>query len=215
MPRARGEGLAQGSAVDRSRIFLLSPANVGGERAALLFNERAGFSLARRLRTREGAPVGEVFSFVSGLYFRGKLTYASRFGQPPEGVGGVWIITPSRGLIPPDTPATLSLLRRFADVDIHLDEARYRRPLARSAQALAADPNVDAILLGSIATGKYVDILLSAFGERLLFPVDFVGRGDMSRGALLLRSAREGRELDYAPVAGAVRRGRRAPRVWG
>jgi hypothetical protein len=201
--------------VDRSRIFLLSPANVGGERAALLFSERARFSLARRLRTKEGAPLGEVFSFVSGLYFRGKLTYAERFGQPREDAGGVWVITPSRGLTPPDMPVTLSVLRRFADVDIHPDERRYRRPLARSARVLAADPSVDAVLLGSIATGKYVDVLLSAFGERLLFPVEFVGRGDMSRGALLLRSAREGRELEYAPVAGAVRRGRRAPRVWG
>lgn len=199
----------------RSRIFLLSPANAGGERAALLFNDRARFSLAQRVRTREGAPLGEVFSFVSGLYFRGKLTYARQFEQPPAGVGGTWVITPSQGLVSPDLATTLPTLKRFAAVDIDLDEARYRRPLARAARALAADSNVDAVLLGSIATGKYVDILLDVFGDRLLFPIDFVGRGDMSRGALLLRAARAGRELDYAPVAGAVRRGRRAPRVGG
>jgi hypothetical protein len=56
-------------------------------------------------------------------------------------------------------------------------------------------------------------VLLEVIGERLLFPTDFVGRGDMSRGALLLRAARDGRELAYEPVAGAVRRGRRAAKV--
>ncbi len=201
--------------MDRPRIFLLSPANVGGERAALLFNERAGFSLARRLRTREGASLGEVFSFVSGLYFRGKLTYAQRFAAPPSALGGVWVITPTRGLVSPETRTTLATLRAFARVDIHLDEPRYRRPLARSARSLAEDPATEVVLLGSIATGKYIDVLLDAFGERLVFPADFVGRGDMSRGALLLRSAREGQELPYVPVAGAIRRGRRAPRVGG
>jgi hypothetical protein len=64
-----------------------------------------------------------------------------------------------------------------------------------------------------VATGKYVDVLLEVMGERLLFPVDFVGRGDMSRGGLLLRAAEQGRELHYEPVAGAVRRGRRPPRL--
>ncbi len=198
--------------MDRQRIFLLSPANVGGERAGLLFNDRARFSLALRLRDREGASLGEVFSFVSGLYFRGKLTYARRFAQPSEGASGIWVITPTRGLVPPETRTTPTSLRRDAKIDIGLDDERYRRPLARTARAIAA-AEVDAVLLGSIATGKYVNLLLETFGERLLFPKDFVGRGDMSRGALLLRAAREGRELEYVPVAGAVRRGRRAPRV--
>jgi hypothetical protein len=58
-----------------------------------------------------------------------------------------------------------------------------------------------------------VDVLLDVVGERLLFPTDFVGRGDMSRGALLLRAAREGRELAYEPVAGALPRLR--PRTRG
>ncbi len=52
------------------------------------------------------------------------------------------------------------------------------------------------MLLGSVATGKYVDPLTEALGDRLRFPGDFVGRGDMSRGGLLLRCVREGRELD-------------------
>jgi hypothetical protein len=69
------------------------------------------------------------------------------------------------------------------------------------------------VLLGSIATGKYADILMEAMGERLVFPREFVGRGDMSRGGLLLRQVREGRELEYIPVAGAVRHGQRPPKL--
>ena len=69
------------------------------------------------------------------------------------------------------------------------------------------------VLLGSVATGKYVDVLLDVVGERLLFPTDFVGRGDMSRGGLLLRKAAEGVELEYVNVAGAVRHGPRPPKL--
>jgi hypothetical protein len=71
----------------------------------------------------------------------------------------------------------------------------------------------DVVLLGSIATPKYTDVLLDVFGTQLRFPVDFVGRGDMSRGGLLLRRAAAGEELDYAPVAGAVVHGSRPPRL--
>jgi hypothetical protein len=68
-------------------------------------------------------------------------------------------------------------------------------------------------LRGSVATGKYLDVLLEALGDRLRFPVAFVGRGDMSRGALLLRAARSAEELEYALVRGAVRHGPRPPRL--
>jgi len=71
----------------------------------------------------------------------------------------------------------------------------------------------EVVLLGSIATGKYVDVLLENFGQRVLFPADFVGRGDMSRGGLLLRSAADRTELNYIPVAGAVRKGKRPPKL--
>lgn len=197
------------------RVFLLSPASCGGERARLVFNERAQFDLAVRLRTGAGAPLGDVFSFLSGLYFRGKLTYARAFAAPPEGAPGVLIITPNEGFLTAEEPVTLTRLRRFARVPIDAAEARYRRPLARQARALATalGPDCEVVLLGSIATGKYVDILGKAFGPRLRFPGDFVGRGDMSRGGLLLRCAREGRELDYRPVAGAARHGRRPPKL--
>jgi hypothetical protein len=64
-----------------------------------------------------------------------------------------------------------------------------------------------------VATGKYVEPLLEALGRRLVFPQDFVGRGDMSRGALMLRSAAAGRELTYTAVSAALHRGARPPRL--
>src|SRR5919112_3934763 len=196
----------------RFRIFLLSPAHCGGKRAEILLNQRASFPLAIRLRSA-GVTLGEAFSFLSGLYFRGKLTYADRFARPPEGNIGVQVITTDRGLMPADMEVSNDDLRRFGAIDISVDEPGYRRPLERDAGTLAGMEDVEVVLLGSVATGKYVDILLEGLGDRLLFPADFVGRGDMSRGALLLQAARSGVELQYQPVAGAVRRGRRATRV--
>ena len=196
------------------RIFLLSPASCSGRRARLVFNPEARFEVATRLRSTGGAPLGEVFSFLSGLYFRGKLAYARQFARPPEGMPGVLIITASAGLLAADEPVTLSHLERFARVSIDAAEDRYRRPLARASRGLAERANgCEIVLLGSIASGKYVDILGKIFGERLLFPAEFVGRGDMSRGGLLLRRAREGRELEYLPVLGAVRHGPRPAKL--
>ncbi|MBA3319123.1 MAG: hypothetical protein H0T50_13680 [Gemmatimonadales bacterium] len=188
------------------RIFLLSPAHCGGKRAALLLREAASFPLAVQLRSSEGVPLGDAFSFLSGLYFRGKLTYASRFTRPPVGIPGVQVITANRGLVAADTRVGREDLRGFGTVDIRSSDPRYREPLLRDLAALVEDPAVELVLLGSVATGKYVDVLLDAVGERLMFPSDFVGRGDMSRGALLLRAAREGRELAYESAAGALPR---------
>jgi hypothetical protein len=198
-----------------SRIFLLSPAHCGGERARLVLNERAAFDLARRVRASPGAPLGEVFSFLSGLYFRGKLTYARAFARPAVGRAGVYVITPTAGLRGPDELVDLARLRDFAGVDIESDDPRYREPLDRDARRLARGlgPEGEVILLGSIATGKYIDPLLAALGDRLRFPLDFVGRGDMSRGGLLLRCARAGTELTYVGVRDAIRRGPRPPRL--
>ena len=195
-----------------SRVFLLSPAHLGGKRAAVLLREEAAFPLAVRLRGPDGVPLGEAFSFLSGLYFRGKLTYATRFARPPAAVAGVQVITANRGLVDAEAPVTPAELRSLGSVDIHTDDPRYRVPLVRDVTRLAERPGLELVLLGSVATGKYVDVLLDVVGERLLFPTDFVGRGDMSRGALLLRSAREGRELSYEPVAGALPRLRSRPR---
>src|SRR5215813_2660356 len=161
-----------------ARVFLLSPAHCGGERAQLVLRERAQFDLAKRLRTREGAPLGEVFSFLSGLYFRGKLAYARCFAQSATGVGGVMVITPCQGLQSPDVRVGRALLRRYARVDIDPADARYRRPLLRDAVALVERlkevPAWEVVLLGSVASGKYVELLTQVFGERLVFPPDFV-----------------------------------------
>ncbi len=203
-----------------SRIFLLSPARCDGRRAAQVLSPDARFALAEALRSGQGAPLGDLFSFVSGLYFRGKLTYARRFASPPDPVnpivgGGVHVITPNTGLRAPDVFVTARALRAFGAADVDLSNDRYRRPLEKSAKALCAelDPACDVVLLGSIATPKYVDVLAAVFGERLLFPIEFVGRGDMSRGGLLLRHARAGTELEYVPAVGAVRHGTRPPRL--
>ena len=208
------------SSVPANRVFLLSPANCGGRRAKMALSPKAGFALAVALRSADGAPLGDLFSFMSGLYFRGKLTYARRFARPAEPdnpiVGsGIHVITSNAGLRSPDTLVTHAAVRAFGTGDIDAGNASYRRPLEASARALLAEigPDCDVVLLGSIASPKYVDVLLGIFGERLRFPTDFVGRGDMSRGGLLLRKAREGLELDYGPVRGAVLHGARPPKL--
>jgi hypothetical protein len=183
-------------------------------------SDRATFDLATRLRAPAGASLGEVFSFMSGLYFRGKLGYARTFASPPEpgssaAGSGIFVITPTAGLRSPDTLVTREALRAFAGVDVSVDNPRYRRPLESSARRLREEigTDCDVVLLGSIASGKYVEILEAIFQERLLFPADFVGRGDMSRGGLMLRCVTSRDELRYVPVAGAVRHGVRPPRL--
>ncbi|MGE5212768.1 MAG: hypothetical protein ACM3NN_03625 [Nitrospirota bacterium] len=197
------------------RIFLLSPAYAGGERARMILRDQAQFPLARKLRAKRGAPIADVFTFLSGLYFRGKIAYANVFARPARGTSGVLVITPTRGLIDARTRIHLDDLREFAEVDIHKDDPRYRMPVERDARHLATELPMqsEVILLGSIATGKYIDVLLANFGERLRFPADFVGRGDMSRGGLTLRCAADRQELSYIPVAGAIVNGKRPPKL--
>jgi hypothetical protein len=203
------------------RIFLLSPANCAGERARMVLRDQAQFELAMQLRTPKGAPIGDVFAFLSGLYFRGKLAYARAFGDPPArtDLSGAYVITTNRGLLPADMHVTGEELRAMATGAIDAEDENYRRPLIESAtrihSALARhrDAEAEVVLLGSVATGKYVDILLDAFGSRLHFPIDFVGRGDMSRGGLMLRCVDTGQQLAYVPITGAVRRGARPPKL--
>ncbi len=195
------------------RIFILSPAHCGGRRAQVLLRNTANFPLARRFRDGPPVSLGEAFTFLSGLYFRGKLTYATRFSRPPSRRPGVWVVTANRGLLPAETPITLRDLELFGAVDIVPSDPRYRIPLERDALVLGANVDTDFVLLGSVASDKYAEVLLGALGERLLYPVDFVGRGDMSRGALMLRAAQSGQELPYTRLAGSLRRGPRAPRV--
>jgi hypothetical protein len=210
----------QSKALPPSRVFLLSPANCSGPRAKVVLSEKATFDLAVRLRSEHGVAIGEVFAFISGLYFKGKLAYALAFARPPDPAAdltgsGALVITPNAGLRPVETAVTADAIRAFAGVDIASNDPRYRRPLLASARALDDEvgPDCEIVLLGSIASAKYVDVLTEVFGERLKFPIDFVGRGDMSRGGLLLRCARSGEELPYVPVVGAVRHGPRPPRL--
>ena len=186
----------------------------------MLLSPAAQFALARQLRASGGAPLGDVFSFVSGLYFRGKLAYARRFARPPDPAdpvtaGGVLVITPNAGLRSADTLVDVASLTAFKGVDIDLANTAYRGPLERGAEALleSIGPECEVVLLGSIASGKYVEVLHPVFGEQLVFPPAFVGRGDMSRGGLMLRCVTAGIELEYAPVAGAARHGQRPPKL--
>ena len=212
--RARKSGSRAAPQSPPRRIFLLSPANAAGIRARIVASENARFELALRLRN-EGAQLGEVFSFISGLYFRGKLAYAQRFAEARNGIPGAFVITASGGLIPPETLITAKDLAAISAASISATDLRYREPLERDARAICkvAGPKCEVVLLGSIATPKYVEPLLEIFGERLLFPIEFVGRGDMSRGGLMLRSARSGEQLTYVPVASAVRHGPKPPKL--
>ena len=181
------------------RIFLLSPANCAGKRAGFLLRRDGRSALAQRLRSGEGATIGEVFTFMSGLYFRGKLAYAAAFTNPPGGCEGIQVIVPGLGLCSPAERIGLEGLRAIARIPVDPANRRYTGPLRRDAARLAERLQATdaAVLLGSIATTKYLEPLKAVLGSRLHFPREFIGRGDMSRGALMLRCAAEGRELTY------------------
>ncbi len=196
------------------RIFLLSPASVAGIRAGRILNGNSDSEIARRLR-QEGMALGELFSFISSLYFRGKLAYARAFAAAPAGLRGALVITSSGGLVPPDTLITLERLREISCGSVDPADARYRMPLERDATILsqAAGASCEIVLLGSIATPKYVDPLLGIFGRQLVFPAEFVGRGDMSRGGLMLRCVQSGAQLSYVPALEATRHGCKPPKL--
>ena len=190
----------------RPTIFLLSPATAHGSRARTLLAPESRTPAAVQFRSPEGMPLGALFRYLSGLYFNGKLAYATAFARPPASLGGIYVITMTDGLLPPATPVRPDDLRRYAAAEQGSEPGR--RALERSARELAdalsadaAGRRCDVIFLGSLASGKYTDALLPAFGERLLYPRALLGLGQLDRGALLFRCVREGRELEYAPVA--------------
>lgn len=196
------------------RVFLLSPANIAGIRARFVMREDADFEAAVRLR-QGVVSLGELFSFISGLYFRGKLAYARTFCDVPPNIDGALVITSSGGLVSPDAVITLERLQEISSGSLDPKDPRYRRLLERDAQSLArtCGKSCQIILLGSIATQKYVEPLLTVFGEQLMFPAEFVGRGDMSRGGLMLRRVQSGEPLTYIPLLGATRHGPRPPKL--
>lgn len=193
------------------RVFLLSPARCGGERARQLRVSTTS-ELGRQLQS-QGAPLGDVFAWLSALYFRGKLSYGRRFGQPFAGVPGALIMAPGLGLRAPESLVSSAGLGAMGEIEV--ESRAFVEPLVRDAAmvARALPPAAPVVLLGSIATGKYLDSLLEVFGARLVFPESFVGRGDMSRGGLLLRAARTGDELAYRPILGATLHGARPPKL--
>ncbi len=196
-------------------VYLLSPAHCGGRRATLLLKPGASSALALRLRAGT-LSLGEAFAFMSGLYFRGKLAYARAFTARHAAHATSLVITPTRGLMDPEALVSVGLLQEFATTDIAAGDDRYRLPLERDLTALVRRLTTAArvVLLGSIASDKYVDVLSPALGVRLHYPTAFIGRGDMSRGGLLLRQAASGDELEYAPLdPRAPRRGSRPPRL--
>ena len=145
----------------------------------------------------------------------GQLAYARVFAAPPADVSGSFVITTSTGLVSPDTVVTIDQLRSWAANDIDAADERYRATLDRDCRSLRErlGDSCEVVLLGSIATSKYVEPLLTIFREQLLFPIDFVGRGDMSRGGLMLRSVEAGVELTYAPVKNEKRKDKRPPKL--
>jgi hypothetical protein len=196
-----------GQSPSTQRIFLLSPANLSGIRARRLLHADSVSELGQRLRTI-GVPLAEVFCHTSSLYFRGKLTYARMFAAPPPGLEGCYVITTSRGLFSPDTFVDFETVRELSSAaQVDPEDDRYRIPLQRDATTLKEGlaEACQVVLLGSIATGKYIKPLLEIFGGKLVIPSAFVGRGDISRGGLLLRCVRERQELGYIPAGGKWR----------
>lgn len=193
-----------------SKLFLLSPATLNGLRAKQLMSIRAKFALAMRYRTEEGVEIGDAFAFMSALYFRGKIAYARRFAVPHPAVGGdgIFVITPGYGLVSPDWRITEERMKRMRKIDVDVSTRSYAKPLREHAQLLARvlTDEDEVVLLGSVATGKYVDILWPILGDRLRFPAAFAGLGDMARGGLMLRAAREGKELEYRTLEGSRKR---------
>lgn len=180
------------------QIFFLSPANVSSVRGGMVLGNSGSCALASRLRGA-GVPLGEIFTFISGLYFRGKLTYAKAYANPPAGLPGVVVITTSGGLVSPDRVLGLEEFRETVSGRVDATNSRYRLLLERDARLIRdhIGTNCRIILLGSIATAKYVEPLLGVFGRKLMVPAEFIGQGDMFRGGLLLRCVRERTELTY------------------
>jgi hypothetical protein len=181
-----------------STVFLLSPANTSGLRAKQLASPNSNFEAAQLYRSDDGVPIAIAFAFMSALYFRGKIAYALHFAP----IDNIYVITAGFGLVSPDWRITPERMKTMSKTPIDARKKNYRQPLERDALALAdrIDDDAQIVLLGSVASGKYVDILWPIFGSRLRFPSAFAGLGDMARGGLMLRAARANKELTYTTL---------------
>ena len=180
----------------RQAVFLISPANLHGVRGGRLLDEESSSDLARRLRSEEGAGIAEVFSHISTLYFRGKVTYSRHFA----GELGTRIIVPGFGLVAPDWRLDLERARRISECPVDPSRSDYREPLERDIRELAENESAPerVVFLGSLATRKYLDVLVPLLGSKLHYPTVFLGCGDMRRGSLLLKATEADAELDYS-----------------
>ncbi len=192
------------------QLFLLSPAYCGGRRAGYLLREGSTLPLAMRLAAGT-LTLGEAFSFMSGLYFRGKLGYAQAFGRHET---PALVITPTRGLLPPETLVTPASAARVRDVDVDADD----RPLSRGRSIAACGRSRDrcrprraSSCWAALRPASTLTCSTRTFGERLHFPSDFVGRGDMSRGGLMLRCVAPGPSSTYTVVSSRGAAPRHAP----
>ena len=142
--------------------------------------------------------IGEAFAFMSALYFRGKIAYALHFG----GADNSFVIAPGFGLVPPTLTLDQQRMKKMSRTDVDVKDKAYVRTLRDTATNVATslDGDAEVVLLGSVASGKYVDVLLPIFGDRLRFPHAFAGLGDMSRGGLMLRAVRANHELEYVTL---------------
>jgi hypothetical protein len=183
------------------RIFLLSPALLAGVRGRRILDGSGPPWLVEALAGGGRVPLGDVHAFISALYFRGKRAYARRFGLRAGGSPAL-VITPDRGLVPDDEPVDRAALARMAEVAVDPAEPRYRTPLVECAGQLVDElgPAGRVVLLGSLATPKYLEPLGAVLSRHLLVPAAFIGRGDMQRGSLLLRAVEAGEELAYVRV---------------
>jgi hypothetical protein len=101
----------------------------------MLMREQAEFDLALRLRNGTAA-IGEIYAFISGLYFRGKLAYTGVFGAAPSGVPPAMVIVPGMGLVPPGTILSYDQLQSIANVPVDADNPAYREPFLRDVALL-------------------------------------------------------------------------------
>ncbi len=189
--------------MSRAKVFVLSPATTHGAKARVLTATEPRTPSARRLHGAQGMMLGEAFSYLSGLYFRGKLAYARTFATAPPCLGGagIYVITPTDGLLDPDSVLGVADLERFASAAEGSTAGRIAFERAVQSLERAMGPSCDVVLLGSVGSRKYSDVLEPVLGDRLLFPRRLYNEGQIQRGALLLEHAERGEELEYAPLA--------------
>jgi hypothetical protein len=137
----------------------------------MLLREQADFDLAVKLR-QGTATIGEIYTFMSGLYFRGKMAYAEAFRAAPPGIPPGVVIVPGVGLVPPETAVDVGQLRTVADVPVDEGNHVYRSALLRAARLLDeyAGSACSYVLLGSIASGKYTGRSLRFLASASCFP---------------------------------------------